>query len=258
MDWQAKEIRTAAKAFADQLRTVDDTTVMVPGMDWDVAGLAAHLLSLPKLYRDQNEAGTTFAPPSDWAQFSISVREHITETNATNLAEQLVRGADEFLQEIGDDGSKSRWMYNQPTTTAGVAASFLGELIFHGQDLARLTGARPIRLDRRSALAIVDQSMILAPAFVHPERAAKCDGSYHLRFRGGGDYTWIVANGQMTASRGKPPKPDCHMVADPIAFAKVSLGRMGTVRAGLLGKVMGYGRKPWKLIALGKVRVDGV
>ena len=38
----------------------------------------------------------------------------------------------------------------------------------------------------------------------------------------------------------------------------VGLGRASQVTAALRGKMVGYGRKPWRLIALGNIKVDGV
>lgn len=37
-----------------------------------------------------------------------------------------------------------------------------------------------------------------------------------------------------------------------------SLGRISQVRAGLSGKMITYGRKPWRFLGLGKIASDGV
>jgi len=105
---------------------------------------------------------------------------------------------------------------------------------------------------------IINQHMALAPAFVDRERARRCDGTFHLRFRGGGDFTYRINDGILQVQPGRPERADCHIVADPVAFVLVSLGRMSSLRAGLLGKIIGYGRRPWLLGRLAKVRVDGV
>lgn len=256
-DWLQAEVRTAAKAFADQLTAIDDTGVRVPNLEWSVADLTAHLIALPAFYREQTELDKPFEPPSDWPAFSLSVRAGITETNQHELARMLLAETDILLQDAGDDPHAPRTLYNQETTAANVAAGFLGELLLHGMDLAALTGAA-VQLNTRQANAIIAQQMALAPSFVDRERARKCPGTYHLRFRGGDEFTYKMEDGLLCVEPGRPDRADCHMIADPVAFVLVSLGRMSQVKAGLTGKIIGYGRKPWLLLPLGKVRVDGV
>lgn len=53
-------------------------------------------------------------------------------------------------------------------------------------------------------------------------------------------------------------KPDAVLNADPATFAMISLGRGSQVLASLSGNMVAYGRKPWRLLALGNVVVDGV
>jgi hypothetical protein len=91
-------------------------------------------------------------------------------------------------------------------------------------------------------------------------KARRVAGTYHLGFRGdGGDWTYTVSSdGVLTVSEGRPDRADARMNADPAAFLLVSLGRMNPYIAALKGLSIAYGRKPWKLKALGEVTVDGV
>lgn len=256
-DWLCGEVRAAAAAFADQLRTIDDGETKVPNLEWSVAELAAHLISLPAFYREQNESGHPFEPPDDWPTFSRSVRAHITETEPAPLADALVAETETMLDDVGIDPGAARVLYDQETTAADNAAGYLGELLLHGRDLALLTGA-DVPIDRRQAVAIIRQQLTLAPAFVDRERARRCDGVFGVSFRGGDDYTFNIDDGVLTVTHGRPRKADARVVADPVAYVLVALGRMSELRAGLLGKILGYGRKPWLLARLGKIRVDGV
>ena len=43
-----------------------------------------------------------------------------------------------------------------------------------------------------------------------------------------------------------------------LAFVAASLGRINPVVAGLTGRIVAYGRKPWRLARLGNAVVDGV
>lgn len=254
--WLRGEVRAAASAFADQLRSVGDTSVQVPNLDWSVADLGRHVASLPQLYRDQNRIGPGFEPPDDWAAFSAAARAHITTSDGGELADLIVGEAETLL--TADDPTESRQLYGCETTVGNTAAGMLTECILHGQDLGRLSGHRP-KLGQRQALAGLEQQMALTPVFVDADKAAKLAGTYGLRFRGGPDFTYqIDETGRLTVERGWPDRADARLNADPAAFIASSLGRISPVVAALTGRIVAYGRKPWRLAQLGNAVVEGV
>lgn len=268
-DWLRAEIRSASAAFEAQLRRLADEgrsaggvaaeSLRVPNLEWTVRDLAAHLVSLPQLYQDLNRAAEPFQTPASWPDYSRATRAHLDELDTVSLADRLQPETERLLEHLGDDGAEP-WALYRETTVAKVGAGYLGELLMHGQDLAALTGSS-VEITTEQGHAVVAAMMTLAPAFVDPAAARRCPGVYHLRFRGGDrvqDYTYWVAAGRLSVAEGRPQRADARMVADPAAFALVAMGRMSQGRAGLTGRIIGYGRKPWKLIALGQVRVDGV
>lgn len=255
--WLQDEVRAAAAAFGVQLQKVPDTSTLVPNLDWSVADLGRHLASLASLYRAQHQIGEAFVQPTDWPSFSAAARSHITSSNVGELRELIAAECETLLEDGREDPNAHRFLYGRSTTPANIAASFLTELVLHGRDLGLLTGDKPT-LSRRQATAGIKQQMALTPAFVDPEKLAKLSGTYGFSFRGGDDYTFDIADGHLEVSLGRPDKADARTNAAPEAFLMVSLGRMSPVRAGLTGKIIGYGRKPWRLIALGNAAVDGV
>jgi uncharacterized protein (TIGR03083 family) len=255
--WLKSEVTEAAAAFSQQLLQVADTSVRVPNLEWSVADLAAHLISLPDVYHRLDDLGEAFEAPPDWDEFSRQARAHVTEVDPRVLGESLEQEARRFVEDLGPEPSATYMLYGLPTTVGNVAAGYLGELLVHGQDLGRLTGIK-VGLDGRQAMAIARQYMTLAPAFVDATRARAAEGTYHVRLRGGTDYTYRVHDGTLTVVEGKPEHSDAHLVADPTAFVLVSLGRISSIRAGLTGKVFGYGRRPWLLRSLARIRADGV
>ncbi|MGI9597798.1 MAG: maleylpyruvate isomerase N-terminal domain-containing protein [Acidimicrobiales bacterium] len=255
-DWLRGEIRAASAGFADQLRLVPDGSVKVPNLDWDVRGLAAHLVTLPDFYQELNDRDEPFVAPDDWAAFSRQARAHLDDVDTATLADRLEPEVESLLAALGDDGDRP-WKLYLETTAAKVGAGLLSELLLHGRDLAPLTGAE-VEITERQCHAIIAAMMTLAPFFVDREAGRRCPGVYHLKFRGGNDYTYRMDDGLLTVEEGRPDRPDCHMVADPVAFVLVAMGRMSQARAGLTGKMMAYGRKPWKLVPLGKVMAEGV
>ncbi len=254
--WLRGELRAAASAFADQLRTVADTSVKVPNLDWSVAQLGRHLVSAPQLYREQHDVGEAFEPPADWAAFSLAAQAHVTATDGDELADLLVAEAETLL--VPDDPTERRLLYGRETTVGNTAAGMLVECVLHGQDLGRLTGHRP-DLDRRQALAGLEQQMALTPVFVDGGKAAKLSGTYGIRLRGGSDFTYRIDDaGSMTIERGWPDHADARLNADPVAFLTSGLGRTSPIVAALTGKIVAYGRRPWRLAQLGNAVVDGV
>lgn len=254
--WLRGEVRTAAAAFAGDLREVADPGRRVPNLDWTVAELGAHLASLPQLYRDQHRIGTDFAAPDDWATFSIEARSHIGTTDTAELADLIVAETETLLAP--DDPNELRLLYGCETTVYNTAAGVLTEFILHGQDLGRLTGRQP-ELNRRQALAGIEQQMVLVPVFVDAAKAAGLAGVYGFGFRGGPNFTYRIDDaGTVTVERGRPDRADARLKADPATFLAASLGRVNPVVAGLTGKIVAYGRKPWRMAQLADVAVDGV
>lgn len=257
LKWLHGEVRAAGHAFADQLRSLDNPNTKVPNLDWTVAELAAHLVSLGSLYIKQNEIGDRFVPPADWAEFSIEARAHIDETDLNKLADLLEHEIETLIDNFGPDAKAPLTLYGCATTVGNTLGGILGELILHGMDLSALTGVS-VPFTRDQANAVIPSMMALLPAFVDPVKAQKCPGTFAVKFRGGAEYTQRVADGKATVERGLPTKPDARINADPVAFVLVGLGRMSQFRAPLTGKIIGYGRKPWLLYHLGNVAVDGV
>ena len=261
-EWLCGEVRDAAAAFVSQLRTVEATeragATPVPNLEWNVAELTAHIISLPDVYRAQNSLPEPFTPPDSWADFSRAARAHITSIDLSELSNQLLTELDRFLEELGPDGSTPWTLYGQATTAGNLAAGILSELLLHGMDLSAITGTT-VTMTNEQALAIIPASMALVPAFLDPERILRCVGVYHMSFRGGDHYHFVVTeDGTLTVGLGKPARADCHLIADPATYLLLSLERTSQVKAALTGKMIGYGRKPWLFNRLAMAKVDGV
>jgi len=79
-----------------------------------------------------------------------------------------------------------------------------------------------------------------------PAAARAARGTYHLRLRGGDDWTIrIDGDGTVTVHGGQPLRADLHFSADPVAFLLNSYGHLGRARAVLTGRVVAWGRRPW-------------
>lgn len=257
-DWIRSATERRVQDFSDQLRTVDDTSVPVPKLDWSVADLGRHVACLPRYWRARHDEGESFTLPDNFAAYSDAARAHLTETDPLLLADLVDREFEAFCDEL-DASEPQRWLYGVRTTPMNMYGLALSETTVHGLDLAAVTGAKQRRLERPEANAAVGGLLTTAPVFVDEAKAlAQPDGVYHTRFRGGKDYTLTKTGGAMTIAEGRPNRADARLVADPETFLMASFGRVGQIQASLSGKMIAYGRKPWRLLGLQNITVDGV
>lgn len=257
--WLRAEVNQALDGFVSALAGLDGAT-KVPNLDWTVAELAAHLASLPGLYRQQDEVGPGFERPNDFARFSVEQRAHIDTSDLGSVAALVRSEIGGLIEDVeaADDPDGSRWLYGQATTHRNLAGSVLAELIIHAQDLAPLSGYRP-KLTRPQAMAGIHGAFAIMPVFIDQQKAARAAGVYHLWFRGGEHWAYrIASDGSFVVERGRPDRADVHLWADPVTFLLVGLGRRNDKLAALTGKLVVWGRRPWKILATSDITVDGV
>lgn len=257
--WLLDAARARVGEFADQLRSGVDGDRPVPNLVWSVSELGQHVACLPAFWSELHEGGDTFDLPDDFAAYSDHQRiSRITETDPATLADVIEHEMEAYLQRLAA-GDIDPWLYGRQTTPSNMCGSMIEECVLHGRDLAAVTGVTPPTLTPREALVIVEAMMIITSPFVDPAKAsAQPDGVYHVSFRGGRDFTWTKSGDALEIVPGRPSKPDARLNADPVAFVMTSLGRMSNARAGLTGKIVAHGRRPWRFVGLGGIAVDGV
>jgi hypothetical protein len=103
------------------------------------------------------------------------------------------------------------------------------------------------------ALAVTNSLLPLLTNFVNREVAERAAGTYHLRLRGGDDWTIRVGDGGAVIERQRPGSADLHISAEPVAYLLVGFQRMSLWRAVLSGRMVAWGRKPWLGLQFGKV-----
>lgn len=250
-------VRKRSTEFATQVRSLATTSTAVPTLQWTAADLAQHVAGLPQFWLGQHQSGPNFALPPDFAAFSDDARSHLVETGPHALADLIEREFELLTAHLTE--SDGQWLYGVHVAPSKLFGLAINELILHGRDLAAISGATPPTYESFEALAAADALMSTAGSFVDKEKArAQPDGIYHVRFRGGKDYTWTKKDDTLRITEGKPAKADAHLVTDPATFLLSSLGRISQLRAGLSGKMLSYGRKPWRFLGLANITVDGV
>lgn len=244
--WLKTEIAAAAHEFAEALRAFDGDEE-IPGLDWSVGELGAHIVSLPGFYLGMVD-GEPFVLPDDLADIAVNnakLAEAVGTTDPLELANLVVSQFERFLDRLGVDGDVPvNWFVTQYPARC-MAGAALGELVVHRADLASVAGVR-MKITGDRARAVLQGAIPVSEHYVNTEVARRAAGTYHLHIRGGEDWTVSVAtDGTARVEPGKPARADLHQHADAAALLALAYGRMSPIRAAMTMKVMAWGRKPW-------------
>lgn len=244
MEWRQlhDDVATSATRVAELLRAAPGGDAAVPDLAWTVGELGAHLVTLPRRYVRMLAGGVPF-PDSLSALNETELRE-IATTDPAELADLLESDTAELLTALGDEGERPVPFFAMEHTVSGVAGVLLGELLIHGIDLARLL-RRPWAIEPAQAVAITRGALPSVPHFVTPDAVARAAGVYHVRLRGGDDWTLRASDGRLTVERSRPARADLHISAEPVTNLLVGYQRIPLWRAVLTGRIVAWGRKPW-------------
>ena len=162
------------------------------------------------------------------------------------LADRVESGAKDFVTHLTsvEGDPLVTWYGDTRVPRSAMAGVLLGEVLVHGFDIARAEGL-PWRIDPTHAALAIDGSLPVLSHFVDQEQAAAVDVCYELQIRGNGRSFWHFRNGRLTIERVAPPRIDCHLSVDPVAFMLVSYERIPSWRSVLRGKFLTWGRRPW-------------
>ena len=246
-DWLREQVRELAAEFATAIDGLDAATP-VPGLDWNVGQLGAHIASLPGYYLSMVEG-----EPLNIVEHLDAVDElingllvNVGTTDPTELAKLIPANFDRFLNALGTDGERLANWYVTQYPVVCMAGAALGELLLHRADLAGACGHPGPQITAERARAVLRGTIPVSGHIARRDVAVKATGIYHLGLRGSDDHwTLDVGDHGVVVTAGKPPRADLHQVADPVALLKVGYGRMHPVRAALTGKIVAWGTKPW-------------
>lgn len=244
------DVREMSARTAGLLREAPNGEAPVTGLDWTVADLGGHMVTVgrrcARVARGQPQSWKPGDDPhGGMATFNREEIDELAERDPAKLATLLEESTADTLDAFGPDGDRPVDWGAYRTTAADATAVWLGEFLVHGLDLARTLGrAWPIRRDQ--AAAVFDGLVPALPAFVDRAGASRAAGTYHLHVRDGGDYTIEAsADGTVAVERGKPARADLHVSASPVAYLLVGYGRAGQWGAVAKGQITAWGRKPW-------------
>ncbi|GAA3484484.1 maleylpyruvate isomerase family mycothiol-dependent enzyme [Streptomyces yanii] len=243
----AEAIRDTAEEIAALLRGRTDTSVPVPGSEWTLGEVAAHLAQANELMAEVaagHERSYGDGTPQSLAAANERALAGFEERGADPLAAMIVAQAAAFL------GAAEHRAPDEPVETplgsmdlAALGSYLLTHMLGHGYDLARALG-RPHMLDRSRVELSMPFMLTVMPRVV----SAACAGltaRFDIRLRGGSRFGVIVTDGAVTVERGPVSRPDCTILIEPVTFLLIALGRCDPWGAIARGRVLTWGRKPW-------------
>ena len=243
-----ESIGTAAERIADLLRTCTDASVRIPGAEWTVAEAAAHLVLANELMADLaagRDRPYGDGTPGSLAAANAATLAHFTERDPSVLADGIVRHARAFTDAAG------RRPAGEPTLTPlgpmdleTLGSYLLTHMLGHGYDIA-VALKQPHMIDRHGVGLTLPFLTTAMPRVVNPRAAAGHTACYDLRVRGGSRLAVTFTDGAASVTPALPRRPDCTIVAEPVTFFLLALGRCTTTRAVARGKILTWGRKPW-------------
>lgn len=179
------------------------------------------------------------------------------ERDPVVIAERLAGRADRVAAAIETDGADRsvRWLADALIPASAVGYHVVEECLVHGRDIARSQGRRwTIERDvcRDTVAGFVRPVLLAFPpgALVDPEAARGLTATVAVHLRGAGDDVVFVFDDGRLAIRDEWDGPvDVHLASRPREFLLLQLGRIGPLRAAVSGRVVVWGRRPWKLLA---------
>ncbi|MFF4244843.1 maleylpyruvate isomerase family mycothiol-dependent enzyme [Streptomyces sp. NPDC001822] len=244
----ADAVRATAEEIAELLRSASDMGAPVPGSEWTVGEVAAHLAQANELMA-QVAAGLPRSHGDGTPQSIAAANEQalaaFTERGAEPLAATIVTQADAYVDAVAQRPASETLMTPMgPMDRAVLGSYLLTHMLGHGYDLARALG-RPHGVTRARVALTLPFMIEAMPRVTDAAATTGLHARYAVRLWGGGRFGVTFTDGAATVSQEHPDRPDCTISIEPVTFLLMALGRCSPVGSMARGRVFAWGRKPW-------------
>jgi uncharacterized protein (TIGR03083 family) len=242
----------AAARFRDAATSALYPNAKVPGTEWTIRDVTAHVASVIARYAEGPEGGGTWAErPADLAAINQRSIEALAGVPMDELGARIDRDLAALVAQVrsyGDPPPSFRFHGGVEVRADTGLGILLGELLVHGWDIARATG-RPWPIDPADVELVVEGVERILPGWVDAERARGLTATYALHLRGQGAHVWSFRDGRLqVAQEGR--RPDVTISADPAALLLVLYKRRSQWPAIARGRMLAWGRRPWLAFSL--------
>jgi uncharacterized protein (TIGR03083 family) len=243
-------LEQAAGRLAALVASAGDPGAAVPGSDWTVAEVAAHLVLITEAYAGFALGSTEpFVDVGDVAGGSVARSsaarlDSEPERDLAALMTRLKAATSALLRATEGRASTETVVWNGRQIGVGEMLGIaVGEYLLHGRDLAKAVSQR-WTIGPDDARLVLASVLPLLPLLVDRQATANIEASYDIRVRGGARFALRISHGDCSVG-GAGGSVDCHVSADPVALVLVSYGRRSQWLPALTGKMVAWGRKPW-------------
>jgi uncharacterized protein (TIGR03083 family) len=247
-----ERIAQALQRF-DRLARSADPLAPPPRSNWTVQQVVSHVLTIACRYLQYVEGGYRLAAhPRE-----VSVLNQ-TELDAAmapipQLVDELQTVApqlNELFDKVADEARVLAFHCGAVVDGITWQTNWLGELLMHGQDIARAVKA-PWMLAERDMLLIARGLMQIAPAYVRPEILPDTGICVAVLIPQAHPYLIHIHDG-VAEVRGRRPndRPDAVLRLPASTMTQMLYQRIGPVAAALKGLRVVGGRRPWLALKL--------
>jgi uncharacterized protein (TIGR03083 family) len=243
-------LQRAAGRFSDLLGSAPDPEAPIPGSEWDVAEMAAHVVLISEAYaafargRTEPLVDVSDVPGGSLARTSAARLAAEPQRELAALRTRLIDGGRSLLEATeGRAGTDLVSWNGQEIGIGEMLGIAVGEYLLHGLDLASAL-SQPWTIEPDDARLVLAAVLPLLPLLVDRRVTADVTAAYDIRIRGGRRVSLRISRGEATVGSNGGPV-DCHVSADPVAMLLVAYGRRSQWGPALTGKLVAWGRKPW-------------
>lgn len=245
---------------ADLISSIDDMDRLVPGLDWTVGQVAAHMLVAIRgnaaSMGGNTEELMQFVPDVDGYSGRMAAMTSRTlaaeprrDARAASVAlrEAVAAFVNQAEQQAPDDTVHTPWYGSGASLPVAMDSRLMiGELLIHGLDIARGLG-KPWPLSRDEVLLVIPAMYAMMPRLFKADVGRDVKATFKVRMRGGDTTCVRVQNGSVDSAPWGPlsGRADCALSADPVAFLLLAYGRRSQWPLIAQGRLLSYGRKPW-------------
>jgi hypothetical protein len=258
VDTDREELReriALARGRFDQLARMADPHARVPRSEWTVQQTVAHVLTVAHRYVAVARGGD-YRHAGHPREVDLINQDELAAVMAPipELGDQLLALAPELEAYFDSLAVHEGTFPFHHTTADSVTAqtNWLGEMLFHGHDVARAVKVRWQLAERDMAL-VLRGALQLAHAWLRCDTGAAADICVALEIPGARPYLIRIHGGRGSAEireRRAEDRPDAVLRGSASVFTQLLYQRTGPMVATLRGLRIVGGRRPWLALRL--------
>lgn len=236
-----------AEQLASVLRQTSDPSPKAIGI-WSIGETANHVAGSHEYFLAAARGEATLERLDEVDAGNERSLAEAPERNPSVLADRLVSGVKELVSYAGSvKGNPTVEPFvGVEVALSTVLAIELGEVLVHGYDIARAAGL-PWTIEPSDALVAHRELLALLPYLLDEKRSAAARVRADLRIRGMEPVLVSVHDGTLDLERRTGQKVDFTMSVDPTAYLLMYFNRVDPLSQMLRGKLLVWGRRPWKI-----------